>query len=107
MSSTPANELAGAKPAPHDAAARAVATICNQKGLHARAAAQFVKMVGLFDAEVWVRKNGTTVPGNEILELLLLEAPPGTVIELTATGREAEAAVAALANLIACKFNED
>ena len=77
------------------------------KVLHARAAARFVKMVGLFDAQVWVRKNGTTVPGNEILELLLLEAPPGTVIELTATGRQAEAAVAALANLIACKFNEN
>ena len=107
MSSPPANEPAGAKPAPHNGAARAVVTICNQKGLHARAAAQFVKMVGLFDAEVWVRKNGTTVPGNEILELLLLEAPPGTVIELTATGREAEAAVAALARLIECKFDED
>jgi phosphocarrier protein HPr len=107
MSSGPANEPADAKPAPHNAAARAVVTICNQKGLHARAAARFVKMVGLFDAQVWVRKNGTTVPGNEILELLLLEAPPGTVIELTATGRQAEAAVAALTKLIECKFDED
>ncbi len=89
------------------ATARRIATICNQRGLHARAAARFVKTVGEFDAEVWVRKNGTMVPGNEILELLLLEAPPGTVIELTATGRQAEAAVTALAKLIECKFDED
>jgi len=54
-----------------------------------------------------VRKNGIKVPGNEILELLLLEAPPGTVIELTATGPQAEAAVTALARLIECKFDED
>ena len=87
--------------------ARRVATICNQLGLHARAAARFVTKVKQFDAEVWVRKNGTTVPGNEILELLLLDAPRGTVVELMATGREAEAAVAALAKLIECKFNED
>jgi phosphocarrier protein len=87
--------------------ARRVARICNQRGLHARAAARFVKTVGQFDAEVWVRKNGTKVPGNEILELLLLEAPPGTVIELTASGPQAEAAVTALARLIECKFDED
>jgi phosphocarrier protein len=91
---------------PPGMAARRVATICNQLGLHARAAARFVKTVGQFDAEVWVRKNGTTVPGNEILELLLLDAPPGTVIELSATGREAEAALTALARLIECKFDE-
>lgn len=54
-----------------------------------------------------MRKNGTTVPGNEILELLLLDAPRGTVIELIATGHQAEAAVTALARLIECKFDED
>jgi phosphocarrier protein HPr len=87
--------------------ARRIVKICNQRGLHARAAARFVKTVGQFDAEVWVRKNGTKVPGNEILELLLLEAPPGTLIELTATGPQAEAAVTTLARLIECKFDED
>lgn len=87
--------------------ARREAMICNQLGLHARAAARFVTKVKQFDAEVWVRKNGTTVPGNEILELLLLDAPRGTVIELIATGHQAEAAVTALARLIECKFDED
>lgn len=89
--------------------ARRVATICNQKGLHARAAVKLAKMAKQFDAEVRVRRNGTEVPcrEDEILELLLLDAPRGAVIEVMATGREAEAAVTALARLIECKFDED
>jgi phosphocarrier protein HPr len=89
--------------------ARRLATICNQKGLHARAAVKLAKMAEQFDAEVRVRRNGTEVPctESEILELLLLDAPRGTVIELVATGHEAEVAVAALAHLVECKFDED
>jgi phosphocarrier protein HPr len=83
------------------------ATICNQRGLHARAAARFVKTAGLFDADIWVRKNGAEVSGRSILGLMMLAAAPGAVIELSATGREAEAAVTALAKLIECKFDED
>ena len=107
MSSGPANDSAAGGTAPPNGAVRAVVTICNQKGLHARAAVRFVKTAGQFDAEVWVRKNGTEVPGSDIMELLMLGAAPGAVIELTATGREAAAAVAALARLIECKFDED
>ena len=84
-----------------------MATICNQRGLHARAAARFVKTAGQFDAEVRVGKNGAEVSGGSIMGLMMLAAASGAVIELTATGREAEAAVAALAKLIECKFNED
>jgi phosphocarrier protein HPr len=87
--------------------ARRLATICNQRGLHARAAARFVKMAGQFDAEVRVRKNGAEVSGRSIMGLMMLAAAPGSVIELTATGREAQAAVAALASLVECKFDED
>jgi phosphocarrier protein HPr len=107
MSEGPTDETAMGDAGSPAGMARRIARICNQRGLHARAAARFVKTVGQFDAEVWVRKNGTKVPGNEILELLLLEAPPGTVIELTASGPQAEAAVIALARLIECKFDED
>jgi phosphocarrier protein HPr len=89
------------------AVARRVATICNQRGLHARAAARFVKTASQFEAEVTVRKNGTEVSGRSIMGLMMLAAAPGTAIELTATGRQAEAAVAALADLIECKFDED
>jgi phosphocarrier protein len=87
--------------------ARRVVTICNQRGLHARAAARFVKTAGQFDAEVLVRKNGTEVSGRSIMGLMMLAAAPGTVIELTATGRQAEAAVTALTKLIECKFDEE
>ncbi|HZU89634.1 MAG TPA: HPr family phosphocarrier protein [Stellaceae bacterium] len=88
-------------------AACRVATICNQRGLHARAAARFVKTAGQFDAEIRVKKNGTEVSGRSIMGLMMLAAAAGTTIELTATGREAEAAVAALAKLIESKFDED
>jgi phosphocarrier protein HPr len=86
---------------------RRVVTICNQRGLHARAAARFVKTASLFDAEVQVRKNGTEVSGRSIMGLMMLAAAPGTVVELSGTGAEAEAAVAALARLVECKFDED
>ena len=100
---------------PHDASgdapaaaatARRTATICNQRGLHARAAARFVKTAGQFDADIRVRKNGTEVSGRSIMGLMMLAAAAVTEIELTATGREAEAAVAALARLIESKFDE-
>lgn len=86
--------------------ARRIATICNQRGLHARAAARFVKTAGQFDADVRVRKNGTEVSGRSIMGLMMLAAAAGTAIELYATGRDAEAAVAALARLIETKFDE-
>jgi phosphocarrier protein HPr len=86
---------------------RRVATICNQRGLHARAAARFVTTAARFDAEIRVRKNGTEVSGRSIMGLMMLAASPGTVVELTASGAQAAAAVAALTRLIECKFDED
>jgi phosphocarrier protein HPr len=97
--------MGGSEPAPGTACR--IATICNQRGLHARAAARFVKTAALFDAEVWVRKNGTEVSGRSIMGLMMLAAAPGTVIRLAASGPQAEAAVTALAKLIECKFDED
>ena len=97
---------------PEDAAAapatvRRIATICNQRGLHARASARFVKMAAQFDADVRVRKNGTEVSGRSIMGLMMLAAAPGSVVELSASGPQAEAAIDALADLIECKFDED
>jgi len=96
-----------ASPIDQTSAARRVVTICNQRGLHARAAARFVKTAAQFDAEVSVRKNGTEVSGRSIMGLMMLAAAPGTVIELVGAGRQAEAAVTALAELIECKFDEE
>ncbi|HUC11984.1 MAG TPA: HPr family phosphocarrier protein [Stellaceae bacterium] len=101
--------MSGDDPAdpPAPAIARRIATICNQRGLHARASARFVKMAAQFDAEIRVRKNGTEVSGRSIMGLMMLAAAPGAVIELTASGPQAAEAIKALADLIECKFNED
>ena len=99
-------QLAGAA-AQATTTARLTCTICNQKGLHARAAARFVKTAAQFDAEVQVRKNGTAVSGRSIMGLMMLAAASGTVIEISATGRDAATAVETLARLIECKFDED
>lgn len=88
------------------ACVRRIAVICNERGLHARAAALFVKTAARFDADVRVRKNGTEVSGRSIMGLMMLAAAAGTAIELSATGPEAEAAIAALADLIECRFDE-
>jgi phosphocarrier protein HPr len=89
------------------ATARRSVKICNQKGLHARAAARFVKTAAQFEADIWVRKNGTAVSGRSIMGLMMLAAASGTVIEITSTGRDAEQAVDTLSRLIECKFDED
>jgi phosphocarrier protein HPr len=85
---------------------RRIVVIRNKRGLHARAAARFVKLAWQFDAEVMVAKNGAAVSGRSIMGLMMLAAGPGTAVELRATGPEAERAVAALAELISGGFDE-
>src|ERR1700693_4988772 len=103
---TNAQDLAASAPQPATTARRTV-EICNQRGLHARAAARFVKTAAQFNAEVSVRKNGTAVSGRSIMGLMMLAAASGAVIEIAATGPDAAAAVHTLARLIECKFDED
>jgi len=81
--------------------------IINERGLHARASAKFVKMSGGFDAEVTVSRDGQTVDARSIMGLMMLAAGPGSHIEITAEGLEAEAAVAALCDLVAARFDEE
>ena len=82
-------------------------TIVNRKGLHARAAARFVKLAGTFDAEISVAKRDAIVSGLSIMGLMMLAAAPGCPLELRATGRAANEALAALAALVERKFDED
>jgi phosphocarrier protein len=82
-------------------------TICNQRGLHARAAAKFVKLAGSYEAQIVVVKDGTEVPGRSIMGLMMLAATPGTEIELRASGGDAAAALEALAGLVRDGFNEE
>jgi phosphocarrier protein len=83
-----------------------VFTICNKKGLHARASAKFVQTVEKFDADVRVKRGGESVGGTSIMGLMMLAAAPGTSITVEATGREAAEVVAALANLVDSRFGE-
>lgn len=81
--------------------------ICNQKGLHARAAAAFVKCINDIDAEVLVEKDGQEVDGNSILSLLMLAASKGTTIHLKASGNDAQKAIDELTFLINNRFGEE
>jgi phosphocarrier protein len=89
-----------------DPAVRTV-EIVNKRGLHARASAKFVKMASTFDAEVRVSKDGQTVDARSIMGLMMLAAGPGCCIAIEAEGADAEAAVAALQDLVSARFDED
>ena len=93
----------------HDGAAtvRRTVPIVNKLGLHARAAAKFVKRAGAFDAEITVSKDGMEVSGGSIMGLLMLAAGLRSAIAISASGRDAERAVDALAMLVADGFEGD
>lgn len=84
-----------------------VVTIVNTKGLHARASAKFVQCAVKFDARITVKKDGSAVAGSSIMGLMMLGAGIGSEISITAKGRQAQAALDALSDLIANKFGED
>ncbi len=81
--------------------------ISNKRGLHARAAAKFVRTAGQFDAVVRVSFKGQEVSGLSIMGLMMLAAGLGSEIELSCAGREAAEAMAALSALVEGKFGED
>ena len=81
--------------------------IVNKRGLHARASAKFVQMVERFEAEIWVTKGSETVGGTSIMGLMMLSAGPGTSITVSAAGPQAQAALDAITELVAAKFNEE
>ena len=91
---------------PPGALSREIAII-NKRGLHARASAKFVQLVERFNAEIWVTRGGETVGGTSIMGLMMLSAGPGTSIVVSAAGPEAEAAITAITDLVASKFNEE
>jgi phosphocarrier protein len=97
----------GQEPLLRDGAVVRVLTICNRKGLHARASARFVQTVEKYDAEVRVMRCGETVGGTSIMGLMMLAAAPGTKITVEATGREAAEVVDALAALVDSRFGEN
>ena len=93
-------------PATSDALSRWV-TIRNQRGLHARAAAKFVKLATTFTAEVTVQKGDMTVSGASIMGLMMLATAPGTEIEIRTKGAAKAEALAALVALVERRFDEE
>jgi phosphocarrier protein len=86
---------------------KVILTISNQRGLHARAAAKFVKLAGEFLADITVAKDGQEVSGLSIMGLMMLAAAPGDQIEMTVAGDDADEALKALRELVENKFEEN
>ncbi|MBT3399519.1 MAG: HPr family phosphocarrier protein [Rhodospirillaceae bacterium] len=81
--------------------------ITNTRGLHARAAARFVRLAETFDADIIVEKGGAVVPGTSIMGLMMLAAAPGSQIQVRTSGAEAREALDALVALVSEGFGEE
>lgn len=82
-------------------------TICNKRGLHARAAARFVRMVENRQAKVTVTKDGSSVCGSSIMGLLMLSASQNTDIHIRVEGARADDILQELVMLVEHRFDED
>jgi phosphocarrier protein HPr len=82
------------------------ATIVNSLGMHARPAAQFVRLASSFASDILVSKDGLDVNGKSIMGMMMLAAERGSAIRIKASGKDAERAVDALAKLVADGFGE-
>ena len=90
-----------------DAAVRRTVEIVNERGLHARASAKFVKAAAHFDAKITVSRDGQSVDAQSIMGLMMLAAGPGSTIEIAAVGPDAHTAIDTLVQLVADRFDED
>jgi phosphocarrier protein HPr len=81
--------------------------IVNKYGLHARPAAEFVKLANRFRAEVWIRKDEVEVSGKSIMGVMMLAAECGSMVSIRATGDDALEAVNALSELVGNRFGEE
>ena len=86
---------------------RRTVTIVNERGLHARAAAKFVKLADTFEASITVERGGVSVEGSSIMGLMMFGAGPGSELQLSASGPAALAAMDALIALVERGFDED
>ncbi len=88
---------------------KAIKRICNvpnQKGLHARAAAQIVSLSTQYQCDLVLTHKNKSAPGLSLLKLLTLDAPRGSNIEIVASGKEAENASIAICELFLNGFGE-
>jgi phosphocarrier protein len=80
--------------------------IANRLGIHARVAAQIVRVATQFESEILISKCGVTINGKSILDLITLICPYGTKINISAKGPDAAEALSSLAALFQTKFGE-
>ena len=80
--------------------------IVNKLGLHALASAKLTQLAGQFACEVWLSRNGRRVNAKSIMGVMMLAAGKGARVGLETEGSDADAALAAIALLIADKFGE-
>ena len=81
-------------------------TVRNALGLHARAAARFVRLAGSFQSQIRVTRGARTMDGKSILGLLLLAAARGSELVIAAEGADEQAAVDALCGLVDRHFED-
>ncbi|HET6231126.1 MAG TPA: HPr family phosphocarrier protein [Longimicrobiaceae bacterium] len=82
-------------------------TVVNKYGLHARPAAELVKLANRFGADVWIRKDEVEVSAKSIMGVMMLAAECGSQVQIRAQGDDAEQAVGALVELVRNRFGED
>ncbi len=85
---------------------KAETVIVNKLGLHARASAKLTQTASGFAAEIWIARSGRRVNAKSIMGVMMLAAGPGTTVLVETEGADAEAALAAVLELIADKFGE-
>lgn len=81
-------------------------TIINKLGLHARAATKLAKLANQFSAEIELTQGDNSAPANSVLALMMLESGQGKTVEVTCKGKDANAAMEAVKELIENKFDE-
>ena len=94
------------KPADKADALRREFVILNQYGMHARPAAQVVRLAATFASEIELSCQGQAVNGKSIMGVMMLAAECGSTVKIRATGADEDAAVAALVDLFAAGFGE-
>lgn len=82
-------------------------TVCNQLGMHARAAARFVHTASAFEARVRVGRGSRVMDGKSIMGVLLLAAARGSEIVISADGVDEAAALEVLCQLVESGFGEE
>jgi len=83
-----------------------IVEIVNEAGMHARPAAELVKLAGRFRCEIRLEKDGLEVNGKSIMGVLMLAAEHGSRLRISASGDDAVDAVTALSDLVGCGFGE-